>query len=650
MSERLKDEWMEGFERSLDIVVGAAATRVVGRSVGVGEGLAVPRQEEKFVFRVRGRGKGTAPLVTNYVDQTWGVEQPLLPFAEPNASSARSAAADFAVVKQIMFASSAFPLAFPPQKVGFCITSPEIRDPEYLAAFRDCPEPRYNTDFMDGSMFDRNPIGLAHRTARAGLIESRGESPGAQWRPMPDLRSGTLPADVLFLYLDSEHTSYPEPTREKSTEHIEALFPAFGAYSQEYVRAAQAKELYTLVDENPHIRDQLEITFRDLPSASGLLFNFFGFFDRQFRVFDFYLCMHDARRYLLETIAPRVRKAAAGEVEIALPEDAGGRRGVDSWGPFFCLRDVVDGDARFQGACMARDLQDFRILLQVALDRLYDQCRALEPDETIDHLHCRRAMDGEEPPRVHGPKPEDAGSWKALPDETSFQHTLRLLQEYDFWFRDLGLDRDESWLAMSAIREELAGDLDALVKKLPPRERMILRTFGKPALNFFKYQPPQAIIYLAAGMGTEVGTSLTGRLVPTRWVRFNLALQTRGLSQLISPAKNVWAFTPLLGLELEIPQLSNAAFQFRLGARVGFQLSTGDRFLQRDCDFGDFDDDAAQCSAPLGQALIVLSFYERIRVQGGLEWFPYFFSPMSDRNENAWNGFIEVGWQWISPF
>jgi predicted acylesterase/phospholipase RssA len=650
MSKRLGVEWVEGFEKSLDIVVGAAATRVVGRSVGVGEGLAVPRQEEKFVFRVRGRGKGVAPLVTNYVDQTWGVEQPLLPFAEANSSDARSAAADFAVVQQVMFASSAFPLAFPPQKVGFCMTSPEMVDPQYLSAFRDCPEPRFQTEFMDGSIFDRNPIGLAHRTARAGLVEGGVTLSDTQWRSMPDMRLGVLPENVLFLYLDAEHTSYPEPPTDKSADHIAALFPAFGAYSQEYVRAAQAKELYTLVDENPHIRTQLEITFRDLPSASGLLFNFFGFFDRKFRVFDFYLGMHDARRYLLDTLTPRVRKLAGEEVDLVLPEEAGGRRGADSWAPFFCLRDVVDGDAKYQGACMSRDLQDFRILLQVSLDLLYDQCRLLQPDETIDHIHCKRAIDQENPPRVHGPAPGDTSFWKVRPEETSFQHTLRLLEEYEFWFRDLGLDRDESWLAMSMIREQLAGDLDAFVKKLPPRERIILRTIGKPALNFFKYQPPQAIIYLAGGMGAELGTSLSSRFVATRWVRFNIALQTRGLSQLISPAKNVWAVTPLFGLELEIPQLSNAAFQVRLGARVGFQFSTGDRGLDRDCDFGDFDNDAAQCSAPLGQALVVFSFYERIRVQGGLEWFPYFFPPMSRQDENRWNGFIEVGWQWISPF
>jgi hypothetical protein len=651
MAGHLEAEWIDGFDRSFDVVLGAAATRVVGRRVGVGEGLAVPRQEEKFVFRVRGRGKGVPPLVTNYVDQTWGVEQPLLPFSETKSPDAESGAADFAVVKQVMFASSAFPLAFPAQRVGFCMTSPEIRDAEYLSAFRDCPEPRFQTEFMDGSIFDRNPIGLAHRTARAGLEPPGAGAPaGGRWRPMPDLRRGELPDDVLFLYLDAQHTSFPEPERDRSAEHIEALFPAFGAYSQEYVRAAQAKELYSLVDENPGIREHLEISYRDLPSASGLLFNFFGFLDRQFRVFDFYLGMHDARRYALDTIAPRLRKLTGEQVEIVLPEEASGRRGADSWAPFFCLRDVVDGEAKYQGTCLSRDLEDFRILLQVALDRLYDQCRRLEPDETIDHLHCKRAMDQEPPPRVVGRAPDDPDSWKMEPGETQFQHTLRLLEENEFWFRDLGLDRDEAWLAMSMIREQFAGDLDAFVKKLPPQERIVLRTIGKPALNFFKYQPPQAILYLAGGMGAELGTSLASRFVATRWLRFNIALQSQGLSQLITPAKNVWALTPLFGLELEIPQLSNPAFQMRLGARVGFQFSTGDRWLNRGCDFGDFDDDTAQCSAPLGQAMLVFSFYERIRIQGGLEWFPYFLPPMSERGANGWNGFIEVGWQWISPF
>lgn len=650
ITRRLSETWAAGFDPSLDVVVGGAATRVIGRTVGVGKGFDVPRQEEKFVFRIRGRGKGVRPLVTNYVDQTWGIAQPLLPFAEAARTDAAAAAADFAVIEQIMFASSAFPLAFAPQEIGFCMTAPEISDSADLRAFRDCPEPRHRIEFIDGSMFNRNPVGLAHHTASAGLLPREGGAPGNGLREMPDNRAGPLPDNALFLYLDAQHASYPEKGGDRETENIEALFPAFGAYSQEYVRAAQAKELYTLVEEDPSVREKLEITSRDLPSASGFLFNFFGFFDRQFRVFDFYLGMHDARRYVLESIAPHVGRLAGREVRIALPEETTHGRAAESWAPFFCMRDVVDGDARYQGACLAKGLEDFRILLQVSLDRLYDRCRQIEPDETLDNLHCKKAMSGETPPRVHRVELDDPDFWKSQQDETAFQHNLRLLREYRFWFRDLGLDRDESWMAMSMIRERLAGYLDVFVKKLPYRERAILRTLGKPALNFFAYQPPQTIIYLAGGTGIEFGASLTSRFVPTRWVRFNLAVQSRGLTQALTPSKNVWTIAPLAGLEIEIPQLGGAALQTRLGARVGYQFSTGDGMLARGCDRGDFGEDTALCSAPLGQAFLSLSFYERIRVEGGVEWFPYFLPPMREWDENHWSGFIVVGWQWISPF
>ena len=50
------------------------------------------------------------------------------------------------------------------------------------------------------------------------------------------------------------------------------------------LRASQAKELYTLIDENPGIRERIDLSARDLPTASGMLANFFGFFDRLTRL------------------------------------------------------------------------------------------------------------------------------------------------------------------------------------------------------------------------------------------------------------------------------------------------------------------------------------------------------------------------------
>lgn len=649
LADSMENVWLQGLHEDLDMVVGATATRVKGRSVKLSQGFSVPRQEEKFVFRVRGRGKGKAPLISNYVDQSHGIAQPLLPFSESGKRNLAAARKDFDVIRQVMFASSAFPLAFPPQLVDFCMSTPEFSNPEDLEAFRDCPTPRYHELFVDGSMFDRNPLGLAHRTSKAGLGRDGGG--GVSWQETPDMRHGVLPENFYFIYLDAGHASYPTTEKARETDNIEALFPTFGAYSQGFVRAAQAKELYTLVDDNPEVKGHVEFTTRDLPTASGLLANFFGFFERRLRIFDFYLGMHDARRYVETVLAGKVEEERGEEVEIVYPEDRAGEAASDSWRRYHCLRAVIDEEEDPDRACAGDDMEDFRILLQVSIDRLYDHCSGLQMDETIEHNHCKRAMEGRAPPRVVGPLEEgDEDIWRKEPGESDFQHTMRLLKEYRFWFEDLGLKRRHAWMAMSRIREELGGRLDSFAKKLPYGERIVLRTIGKPALNFFQYQPPAAILYLGAGMGVELGLSVSTKVMPTRWFRFNLALHNQGLLQLFSGLPNVWAVTPLAGFEIEIPQLSSPAFQGRIGVRVGYQLSTGDSFLRDGCRADRFENDSAMCSAPLGQAMFVFGFYERVRIQGGVVWFPHFFEPMKSQGRGRWGGFVQVGWQWISPF
>ena len=645
LSDKMEEVWKKGLSKNLDIVVGVTATRVKGRKIGVSGGFSVPRQEEKFVFRVRGQGVGKALLVSNYVDHNYGIEHPTLPFSEPGREIPNRVEHDFNIIRQLMFASSAFPLAFPPQKIDYCMTSPQLAIDNNT--FRQCPKARFSADFVDGSMFDRNPLRLAYRIAKSGLWrDSEGKF---VWREMPNVKDGRLPEELKFIYLDAGHESYPPVAQEEATRRVEALFPTFGAYSKGFVKAAQAKELYTLIDSNPNFKERITLTTRQLPAVSELFANFFGFFDRKFRIFDFYLGMHDARRNFFDSLKG-VNKLAGQELDVLLPDEAGGLADSDAWARFLCLRGVLDGESKYLGACESEGLQDFRILLQVSIDRLYDHCRRLEPDETIDHVLCKRAMGGESPLRVPGMVIDDDFEWQREKGKSQLRHTLRLLKEYNFWFEDLGLDRGEGWLAMSEIREFLAGNLDMFAKQLPLGERIALRTLGKPALNFFVYQPPQAILYLGAGKGAEFGFSATGARVLSRWLRVNLALQFQGLIQLLSQAPNVFAITPLMGLELEIPQLSSPMFQARVGGRVGYQFSTGDGYLSRACKMDNFEGDSAQCSALAGQLMLVFTLYERIRIQGGMEWFPYFLPPMNNAHRSKWNGFIELGWQWISPF
>lgn len=646
LATKMESEWNKGLHENLDITVGATATRVKSRKVDVSGDFSVPRQEEKFVFRIRGRGKGKLPRVDNYVDKAHGTPQPLLPFVTPRKES--DSRNNFSVIKKLMFASSAFPLAFPAQEMSFCMTLPELDKSLGKASFRQCLEPQFTELFVDGSMFDRNPLGLAYRIGIAGLEET---PTGFHWRDEPDSNKGKLSKNFYLMYLDALNVSYPAYKPEAVYHRIEALFPAFGSYSQGFVRSAQAKEIYTLLDHHPEIKSQIHLTERNYPTASGLLANFFGFFDEKFRVYDFYLGMYDAHQYMKRSVERQLKRQTQKKIRIRYPENTESAQKKDGWNPYYCMRAKFDGVKRLDPMCQGEQLEDFRILLQISLNRLYDQCSVLKLDETIGHAHCIRGMKGRLPPRV---QPMAMGTfetdWSRKGDETRFQYTIRLLEQYRFWFEDLELERAEAWLAMSRIREILAGALDDYAQKLPLAESVAIRVLGKPGLNFFKYQPPQVIIYAGAGKGAEFGVSAAGRYAPARWIRFNVALQFKGLYELMSPAPNVFAMTPLLGLELEKTSWSSPVMQGRLGFRVGYQLSTGDQFSNGSCGLSQFYIDSRGCSAPVGQAFLALTFYERVRLQGGVEWFPYFLSPMNGDGKNVFNGFLEIGWQWISPF
>jgi len=637
------------------MVLGATATRLSSVRTEISEGLSISRQEERFVFRVRGRGLGREPLVTNYVDPGSAIAQPLLPFVAPEEPRPGASRENFDVLVDVMFASSALPLVFEAQDIAFCLSGGQTgatTDAD-VPAPPACPEPTERAAFADGALVDKWPLRLAYRTARAGL--ERGDEGRLVWRTVPDLdRSDAADEKLFFVYLDPEDATYPPsppPTREsrRRSGQQAGLFEQLGLFFGGYLVSTQAKELYTLVEEHPEIRDRMRLASRDLPSASGLLFNFFGFFDSKLRSYDFFLGMRDARTFVESTLTSQVRRATGGPTRFALPEPADAEA-ASTWKPFFCLRRVLDGDARHPDACDGAELEDFRILLQASLDRLHDHCRRLPVDEAIDHPRCREAHAGAPPLRVHGVRDPGGDHWQSRQGETDFGYVLRLLEEYEFHFADLGLDRDEAHRATGAMREELLRMIDQFGKKLPWGERQMVRVLGKPAVNFFRYAPPRVIIYLAAGKGAELGFSTTGKWVPSRWLRLNLALQGQGLVQLISSVPDVFVLTPLAGIELEIPRINGPMVQSRGGLRAGYQLSTNDGFHTGTCDTSRFADDPMRCSAPVFQGFLALGFYERIRLQIVGEWIPRWLPPADELDRHMLSWLLEVGWQWISPF
>jgi predicted acylesterase/phospholipase RssA len=643
LADQLELEWLEGIDADIDLVLGAAVTRLEHRRVDLGDGLTVPRNQEHFVLRLQGKGPGRPPAVSNYVDVSAHLPQLLLPV--DGADPPPDPQAEFEVISELLLASSALPGAFEPRVIGYCETP--LADPG-----QGCVEGDQSTRFIDGAISDRHPLRLGWRLADMGMSQGVGGS--LAWLDRPQHGRDGVPADMLFLYMDPTHASYPRlPAPEGVAQggSTDKILATFAGLAGDLAGAAQASELHNLAEENPELSNRLALVEPTIPPVSGELFKFFGFFDRRFRRYDFFLGMADARRLLDELIQPRVLERHDRGLSFPEPQAAN-----EFWRPYACIRAVVDGDGDPGIACADEDQGGMEVLLQTSIDRLWDHCRRLPATTRTEHALCQAAIQSTQArprvPNVEVASPPRAWQRRGPYDnlEGDFDYLSRLLELYSFEYRDFGLSRRQAWLGTSYLREEMGGMVSAYGQKLDGRSRMLVLGGGKPALNLLHYAPPITIIHLGLGSGLELGASSTGRLVPSRWLRFHTALQIDGLGRFLSPQPNVVTLNPMIGLELEHQRLSGALLQPRLVGRIGWQYSSGDRWASRSCDTAAFDDDPMRCSVPVAQGLVVMSVFERLRFQLGLRYDFGFYLGEPTLNDDAFTAMSGVGFQWISPF
>ncbi len=627
VGERLKD----GLRSDCDVVIGMATTRAEARIVDLAPGLSVPSQDEKFVVRIRGMGLGKAPIIENYVDPRSNVEQPLLPFRELRTDDDfETAKRNFDHVVDVVFASMSFPIAFAPKQLQFCYTT---RSPpnEALVERPKCETPQRREPFLDGGVYDNNPLRLAHSIARQGLkVNETGEvfwrdpvSPPELFPPYNDLR---------FLYVDPDTQAYPTVAADviKEEGDDELISQAVGLVT-DFVETSRSRELYELLRSNAELDGRMRLSKVHYPTVSEHLYAFMGFLEKDFRIFDFYLGMYDglvtARAYTLDD--------AYGSLDMDPVLRPGGEF-AESWKPFACMLGWFEaGHANYREACAGPELRNFRILLQVSLDRIYSQCSLLTPSEmgTFHHEHCEAATRRRSPPQIPGVRAA-GDSWNRLDDESTFEFTLRLLTYYQFQYKDLGLSAADAGKGKYRIRRSILALVKAIANaQTSATERTALLTFGRSAVNDIAYESPGFYGYIVVGSAAEGGVSWTPFDWDPNWLRLNMSLQMKGLFAALTLDGTGLQMTPMMGPEFEIGPLTNALFQPIIGLRGGFQFSTVDNFTFRKCSESAAGGDERRCSQIIAQPYIAFTFLERVRLQLVTEVFVKSFN-FDDRRYN----------------
>jgi hypothetical protein len=634
---RLAQTWRAGLRADCDVVLGVSVTRKTPTLAALtkpdqGPTVQVPRSEEKFVVHIQGRGPGRPPRLRNYVDPTARVAQPLLPLSESEDDAAQMK--NFDRLADLLYASASFPLAFSPFPLEFCESDPaqpSIDGDAATAGSVRCDHAE-RALFFDGGVFDNSPLRLNYNVVQRGL---RRDAAGiARWLDAPAAHEGQPPR-VRYSYIDPAATVYPALDKDKEKEDTAPTPPdaldLMLDLARSFIQTSRGRELLALIEETggAELREQMHLTHNQLPTMSGQLGAFFGFFERDFRELDFYLGMYDGLVSIRRAIEERgMGDVARARLVAAFPALQQPLRSdlLPGQKPFACLLSQIEPEyAGHAAACDGPELRNFRILLQVTLDRLHAAC-ARVPEKDLPRQAmplCFAASRGEPRRQVRGVSAIELDECKRRGTELDFGYTLRLLSAYHFTYRDLGLDADEAKYGPVKVRRRLLSMSDRLADAQPgPMSKALIAVAGRASANQIAYEPPRNWVYVSAGTAIELGASLLPVSWNQSWVRLNLALQVSHWESMVTPDRFTLGATPLAGPEFQLLFLSSAALQSMLGARVGYQAAWLDRGGARDCTDHKSFGDARNCSQLVLQGYAAIALIERLRAQFVVETYP----------------------------
>jgi predicted acylesterase/phospholipase RssA len=617
--------WAAGLRADCDLVFGLSVTRLQPRLVSLkGERITLPRVEEHFVVRVQGRGPGKPPRLTNYADTSWEGEQTLL-------VEAQGGEVPFPALVDALFASTAFPGAFPPQPVPHCV----VRGGQH--GWPGCPESAARSDlFVDGGVFDNTPVRLASKTAAAGIRTSDG---AGRWLDRPELGRREVPSKMIFNYISTDVRTFPSADREAAKRVPGSLLGVAGEVGTSFYDSARAKNLLYVAEEDPEFFDRLLIPERHLPAASAPLGAFFGFFETGLREFDFALGMYDARRMGEVRLATRLAKAGQAGRVLLPDQHPGAAAAAASWQPYRCLSAVLDAPATAEAACQGEALRDFRIILQSSIERLWDRCASLEELKGVfaDDPLCRSAAEGQPPRQVPGVGALPGTAWRRAATENETGYTMRLLAAHRFEFKDLGLTRDQAAEAPARLRARLLEVGRQVARTQPGGEATVVETAVKMAADQVIYVPPRFTGWALVGSDPEFGISKGFRsdLGGIASVRLLAALQLTNTARLISNENGAVALAPLLGVEILPATWASTTLQPSIIIRGGFLFSSRDGWNTRSCPTP-ASETIGTCSRFVVGAGVSTTVLERVRVQVMFNYYP---APHAQ----------EVGWWAVGP-
>lgn len=514
----LEAKWKQGLPVSCDVVLGLSVTRL--KPLDDLSSIGFSRQAEKITIRVRGQGAGRAPRVTNYVNPSLFPKPVLLDLEDGNDAK------NFESLKNVLFASSAFPVAFAPQSIRTCLAKTGDVWSHATLPYQ-CPASEVeDAAFVDGGILDNKPLALAEKISRMGLVAD--DCARTSWREIPagvrDARDlGQASSQVLYLYSDLSATTYEKP-KPKS----ENAFTVSPMLMGSVLNPSRNQDSSALMEQSPTLESQIAAPKNAIPRMGDSLLGFFGFFERDFRSFDFYLGLWETREYFTKTLQATLRRGG---------EPMGSQMKWPGFDPnsidakkIECLDLTFKKDERAEAACLLTEDRAFAILARLALAR----------------LEAQRA---------------------------DFQFMVEWLARERYEYRDLGLTADQAWRAPSKIKTEAIKAVSNLASAQSLADDFVLRTTGPLALNLIEPLPVERDFSITLGPQSTIASSVLLEQEGSFRTRFYLGVGLENYASWLGAENGRTIATPFGGLEFEPSRWNSGYIQTRFSLGGGYKFS-----------------------------------------------------------------------------
>ena len=578
----LQNRWHKGLRKGCHAYLGVSLTRKESILPSNSSLIDYPRIMESTVVHITGRGEGIAPKVENVIVNPRS-SQITLPLSKDDNKN-------FEILKSVLLASSSFPVAFKPTSIPHCISTPPHKE--------ECNGKKVRYDeFVDGGVFNNGPLDLAYKIAGKLNISDR----------------------TTYYYFDPDYKNFPTDAISTSSEFEEGIIKEGMIFLKNFVQFSRSTKVSNFLNDHPELLSKVEIIKGNLPLASSPMEGFLGFFEKDFREFDFYIGMLDAKLEI-------ERRFGGENVTVEQIEKM-----RFEWKLLECLNSVFSGDSRVMRYCREqREIKpNLRALYEYSLNRLYLACKTEKKDVT--NRFCQNI-------RKEG---ELSKYFTELNRRDDFDRRSELhflfheLNRKNFEFKDLGLKGSESHLGLITFNQKLREIISDSIENQPENHKSIIKRAAYPLLNYITYTPVFFSRYGLISSNTfELGVNLGFNADAIRSsLKLNFGLNLNGIDNLIYSDSKGLGVTPFVGLIGEPHFLDFSSYQIGLFYRTGYQLSSEVDFSTDRCGNDPFlRREFANCSFWLHQAGVSLNILDFINVRGLYQFS--FASEFAESNRN----------------